>query len=242
MGEFMIKKIKVILMLAGLVVATWGCTGSGEKIVKNFTDEEYFTAAKSYITYNQTFGAATNLSHSNFKVIEFNSLPTNSDGNDFQANHPYGKGKYTELVTLRKDFISNTDNTLIMIKRIAPSRRDNTTMTLSMKSGNNTTRFWDTNTSGFSWSHIPLRNKSYERFECDRIIMNAAGQAACLKAGTTSISLVRLSEKYGHRVSTTCRFDSNETVCNMRTALVSPKTYNKNTGVVTETALHPITP
>lgn len=236
-----IKFLGLSLLTGTIILAVWGCSSSDSSTtpIKTFTDADYFNAAKSYLTYNQTFGAANDVSHPNLKKIDFQSLPTNSWGGDFQTSHPYGKGKYNELVTVRKNFIMNTENTLMMIKRISPSRKDNTTMTVSMKSGINSTKKWTV--GGWIEQYSGIRyKKSYQKIQCDRIVMNAIGQAACLAANGSNISLVRLSEKYGHRIATACAHDINAVNCDgTRTAIVSQKSFNKNTGVVTETPIHP---
>ncbi len=233
-------KKTALLIVIFLIIS--GCTDSDGKIkiAKTFTDEEYFTAAKSYLTYNETFGAATDLSHPNIKKIEFHSLPPHAADNggnglsfeDWDQSYGSNRGKTGEIATVRKSITVNVDNNLMQLKRILPSRQDETTMTVGIESGVRFTKPWDSQTNDWSWTGSPLYSRSYETFQCDRVVFNATGQGACLKSNGSSIVLVKLSQKFGHRIVTACSQTVNTVSCR-RKALFSPKTIDRNTGVIT---------
>lgn len=205
---------------------TSGCIKTNEESTsssKAFSDQEYFEAAKTYLTYNTQFKSQTDVSHPNLKKIEFNSLN-------------YWGSTYREVVTERKDITINGDKTFILIKRIAPSRKDNESMKVSISSGDNFSKKWIGQPTQWwtTWEDGSWYKKTYEKYQCDAVVINAEGQGACLEGKTTGINLVRISQKLGNRIATSCWYGPNSAGCGgYSNSMFSPKEFDKTTGTVT---------
>lgn len=185
------KKSKIVVVLILSVSALVGCTkNDSDQASVVLDDAAYFEAAKQYLTYNDTFGPQTDLtSHVNLKKIEFIS----------SIGFPTGE-RLAEVLTVRKKFVANAENNLILLKRDQPSRQDNTTMTVGMMSGNNRSRTWDAVAAMFQGN----RSRSYVVNQCDRIVFNAKGEGVCLVQSGSDINMTKLSQKYGHRLISSC--------------------------------------
>jgi hypothetical protein len=193
----LIKKM-MILLLVGLVSSLqMGCSSSGDSKVSKAVDEDavYFEAAKQYLTYSDVFGPQTDLtSHAILKKIEFSSnmAPIRASPDRFLA----------QVLTVRKKFVVNAENNLMILKRDQPSRKDSTTMTVGMRSGNNRTHIWDAITQSWDWNQG--RHRANVVNQCDRIVFNAKGEGVCLVKNGSSITMTKLSQKYGHRIISAC--------------------------------------
>jgi hypothetical protein len=153
-------------------------TPSANEASVGITDGAYLSAAESHLAHTKIFGPATNITTAHIKKIQFH--------NDMAI---YDGSRTAEIPTLRKDFIVNSANTLMVLKRTLPSRKDETSMQVHMYSG--------LNKSILAGSRSRARAHDY----CDRIAFNAVGEGACLIADSSGyISVVRMSPKYGHRL------------------------------------------
>lgn len=173
------------------------------------TDSEYFAAAKAYITATTPFGSQTNLVDGMNIKVEFDPSITAGSGALNLSNVGY-------LATLRKKLTISSDNTLIMIERILPSQKDETTMTLTMRAGRNSNKV--SNGGGGYY-----RERGYTDYACDRIVFNSTGQAVCLNKVDGVIQLIKLTPKFGERFVSACNAVDDSIVCGKRDKLVSVK-------------------
>ncbi len=229
-----------LAIIATSLILVQGCSSSGDSSQSSASaavdDTAYFEAAKQYLTYNHTFGAQTDLtSHSNHKKIQFNSLPQHAN------SFPFAQGNLGHILTVRKSFVANADNTLIMIKRNQASRKDNTTMTVSMTTGQKTTRQYVAGVGFQSWPDKTYK-PGIKTDQCERIVFNADGVGVCLNQSGSSVVMTKLSEKFGHRVVTSCNTYTNgsDTLigCSDQNKLVSSKELNLTTNELTLGSFH----
>jgi hypothetical protein len=205
--KYKTMKLMGLAILAGALTLSSCSNSSDGKTTTTGTatvnDAAYFEAAKQYLTYNTTFGPQTDLtSHQYRKKIEFSN--TIQDW-----GNPYGSYYLADVLTARKTFVANTDNTLIMLKRIQASRKDETTMTVGLRSGNNRSRVYDAITATF----VGNRSRSYVVDQCERIVFNALGVAACLNLQNGSVVMTKLSQKFSHRLISSCQTGGSTVSC-----------------------------
>ena len=226
-------KQKIVFTALAAVFFLFGCTNATEGSAPSSTpldDAAYFEAAKSYITYNNTFGPQTDLtSNANLKKVQFHSLPSQA------KNHAFQWGNLAKIVTARKTLIANSENNLIMIKRLQASRKDDTTMTVTMTTGNKMTRHYVPGGGFQHWPDGAYYKKGTKTDQCERIVFNADGVGVCLNPNGSSIVMTELSQKFGHRLVTSCvnTGAGNEVACNKYNKLFSSKRYDPDTNTLT---------
>jgi hypothetical protein len=215
-----IKYVLIISMLGFFV----GCSQAGSEDTKASND--YFETAKAYINASTPFGSQTNVDDSLNIKIEFDPSLTTHSGSQNITNVGY-------LATVRKKLTMNADKTLIMIERIQASQKDGTTMSLTMRSGNNKRRT-DDGLGGF------FRQKGFTDTACDRIVFNATGQGVCLNMIGGSLQMSKLSTSFGNRIASGCSDTGTGISCGKRDKIVSVKTVTS--GVVTDSVFRPQAP
>jgi hypothetical protein len=208
--------------------ATTGEISGGKQKAKVLSNADFYDEASKYLTTNTQFGASTRLDqvlsvNNAVKVIDIefptiatlpiltSTFPLFTFFSDNKLNHVKA-----HFYTTTKFFFMNSQKNLILIKRDRPSRTKGV-MTLPITIGHNRD------------NPDSIANLSYDtlsKSECDRIVMNAEGNAVCFGINGKTIQMLKLVPRFGFRLSSiTCSQDQAGLVKNVL-GFYCPKKFN----------------
>jgi hypothetical protein len=208
-----------LFILLSLIAFGFSCSKKeGIAPSLDLPESAYFDAAKQYITYNTTFGPATNVTRNTNVRIDFSNSVVSAHRSTIGTN-------IAHVASLRKSFTINAERTLITLKRILPSQRDGTTMSVSMTSGVNKAYL-----SGLG------RRRTHVITQCSRIVFNATGQGVCLNLSNGEIVASKLSTRYAERLVSSCNDGgAGDINCYRWSKSVSRKYVNSTGAVLSQT-------